>query len=195
LQTEEGDTGGSNGLSAAGAFTSIRGDEQMDDIYAINLAKTIIREGFNEGNTERVLSIYDDAFADMSFSMPSFYYSDAKDVFRARLNRLFRDYAASMKVIIIDVVVNGDRAFDWGWHVLDLTSRIDGITLQVRTRYFETWRRDTARGWIVTSFIDNLDQVPRMPEEVIQEISTSDDNLLATRQPRDLLQFSAPAKP
>src|SRR3974390_733074 len=47
----------------------------MDDVYAINLAKTILREGYNEGDPERVLSVYDDTFADMSFGMPSFYYS------------------------------------------------------------------------------------------------------------------------
>ena len=165
----------------------------MDDTYAINLAKTIFREGFNEGDTEMVLSIYDDAFADMSFGMPCFYYSDAKDVFRARLTRLFQDYVASMNVIIIDVVPNGNKALDWGWHVLDLTSRNDGTAMQVRTRYFETWRRDAQRGWVITSFIDNLDQTPRMPEEVVQEIENSNDNSLATRMPRHLLQFSAQA--
>src|SRR6266702_7441731 len=157
----------------------------MDDIYAVNLAKTIFREGFSEGDTERVLSIYDDAFADMSFGMPSFYYSDAKDVFRARLKQLFQDYTASMKVIIIDVVLNGDRALDWGWHVLDLTSKTDGSVLQVRSRYFETWRRDATRGWLITSFIDNLDRPPRMPEEVIEEIRTSEENNVATRLPPD----------
>ena len=166
----------------------------MDDIYAINLAKTIFREGFNAGDTERVLSIYADEFADMSFGMPSFYSSDAKDVFRARLTRLFRDYVASMKVIIIDVVLNGDRAMDWGWHILDLTSRADGTALQVRTRYFETWRRDATQGWLVTSFIDNLDQIPRMPEDVVQEVSNSRDNLSATRMPRDLPQCAVQAK-
>lgn len=166
----------------------------MDDIYAINLAKTILREGFDEGDTERILSVYDDSFADMSFFMPSFYYSDAKDVFRARLTRLFQDYVATMKVLIIDVVLNGDRALDWGWHILDLTSKADGTAMQVRTRYFETWRRDTRRGWVITSFIDNLDQAPRMPEEVIQEIATSDDNLSATRMLRDPPQFSVQGK-
>ncbi len=166
----------------------------MDDVYAINLAKTTLREGYNEGDPERILSVYDDAFADMSFGMPSFYYSDARDVFRARLNRLFRDYTASMKVIIIDVVVNGDRAFDWGWHVIDLTSKADGTVSQARTRYFETWRRDATRGWLITSFIDNLDQPPRMPENVIEEIRTREDNNVATRLPRDLPQFVAPEK-
>jgi hypothetical protein len=143
---------------------------------------------------ERILSVYDDGYADMSFGMPSFYYSDARDVFRARLVRLFQDYSAAMKVIIIDVVLNGDRASDWGWHVLDLKSKTDGSTLQVRTRYFETWRRDAVRGWLITSFIDNLDQPPRLPEEVIAEIATSEDNSLVTRAPRDLQQFAAPGQ-
>src|SRR5215469_6362350 len=102
----------------------------MDDVYAINLAKTTLREGYNEGDPERILSVYDDAFADMSFGMPSFYYSDARDVFRARLTRLFKDFAVSMNVLIIDVIVNGERAFDWGWHVLDLISKTDGAVSQ-----------------------------------------------------------------
>jgi len=166
----------------------------MDDVYAINLAKTTLREGYNEGDPERVLSVYDGAFADMSFGMPSFYYSDARDVYRARLNRLFSDYAVSMDVLIIDVVLNGDRAFDWGWHILNLTSKTDGIPLRVRTRYFETWRRDGKRGWLITSFIDNLDQRPKMPEDLIEEIRTSQDNGLVTRLPRDLPQFAAQAR-
>jgi hypothetical protein len=99
-----------------------------------------------------------------------------------------------MRVLIIDVVLNGDRAFDWGWHILDLISRSDGTALQVRTRYFETWRRDAHRGWVITSFIDNLDQPPRMPEELIEELASSEDNIMVTRLPRDLLQFAAPAR-
>ena len=166
----------------------------MDDVHAINLAKTILREGFNHGVAERILSVYDDSFADMSFAMPSFYYSDAKDVFRARLTRLFRDYKVVMKMMIIDVVLNGDRAFDWGWHVLDVTSKTDGTVSQVRTRYFETWRRDATRGWLIASFIDNLDQPPRMPEELIEEIESSDDDKLVTRLSRDLQQFFGPAR-
>ena len=163
----------------------------MDDVYAINLAKTTLREGYNEGDLERVLSVYDDAFADMSFGMPSFYSFDSRDVLWARLDRLFRDHAVSMTVLIIDVVLNGDRAFDWGWHILNLTSKMDGTPLQVRTRYFETWRRDAKRGWLITSFIDNLDQRPRMPEDLIEEIRTRQDNSLVTRLPRDLPQFAA----
>ncbi|SRR5216683_1518424 len=163
----------------------------MDDIYAINLAKSRFREGFNAGDEELVLSIYDDAFADMSFAMPSYYYSDAKDVFRARLKRLFRDYSAEMAVIIIDIVLNGDKAFDWGWHVLQLTPRTGGGRQQVRTRYFETWRRDATRGWVITSFIDNLDETPRLPGDVIRDIEATQSDRWITRLPYDGSQSSA----
>ena len=143
----------------------------MDDIYAINLAKTKYRDGFDNADVGQVLSVYDDGFADMSFGRPSFYYSDARDVLRAQLDRTFREYTAKMTIILIDIVLNGNWAFDWGWHVLDLTSKETGEQQQVRTRYFETWRRDPERGWLITSFIDNLDMEPRMPEDVIADFA------------------------
>ncbi len=163
----------------------------MDDIYAINLAKTRFREGFNLGEEEKILSIYDDAFADMSFAMPSFYYGDAKDVFRARLKRLFRDYSAEMAINIINVVLNGDKAMDWGWHILTLTSKTSEQTLLVRTRYFETWRRDPVKGWLITSFIDNLDQTPQLPEDLIHKLESTCSTELITRLPDDGSRSSA----
>jgi ketosteroid isomerase-like protein len=147
---------------------------EADDIYAINLAKTRYRDGFDIGDAELVLSVYDDTFADMAFGMPSFYYSDAREVFRASLERTFREYDTRMTIILIDIVLNGNKAFDWGWHVLDLTCKKTGEQSRLRTRYFETWRRDAERGWLITSFIDNEDIAPRLPEEVLEEIKYGD---------------------
>jgi ketosteroid isomerase-like protein len=163
---------------------------EMDDIYAIDVAKTKFRDSFDVGDAEQVLSVYDDAFADMSFGMPSFYYSDARDVFRACLQRIFREYSAKMTIILIDIVLNGDKAFDWGWHVLDLTSKETGEQIQVRTRYFETWRRDNKRGWLITSFIDNLDLEPRMPEDVIAAV-TCDESFTPYARLGRLPQYAA----
>ncbi len=163
----------------------------MDDIYAINLAKSRFREGFNLGDEEQILSIYDDSFVDMSFAMPSFYSCDAKDVFRARLKRLFRDYRAEMALNIINVILNGDRALDRGWHILKLTSKTSSENLLVRTRYFETWRRDAAKGWVITSFIDNLDQTPQLPEDLIHKLESTCSTALITRLPDDASQSAA----
>jgi ketosteroid isomerase-like protein len=162
----------------------------MDDMYAINLAKSRFREGFNRADEEMVLSVYDCSFCDMSFGLPSFYDSGARDVFRARLQRLFRDYRAEMAVLIIKIVLHGDTAYDWGWHVLNLSDQLSGSLRQVRTRYFETWRRDTDLGWVITSFIDNLDEAPKMPEEMIWEMQNTTSDARVTRLRENDLQFS-----
>jgi hypothetical protein len=164
----------------------------MDDIYAIDLAKSIFREGFNHGDVEQVLSVYDYGYADLSFGLPSFYTTDANDVFRARLKRLFEEFTADMSVMIIGIVLNGDKAMDWGWHHLVLTCKGTGEKHVVRTRYFETWRRDAERGWVVTSFIDNLDEEPRLPEDVIAEIETTSSQERITRFSPGPPQFAPP---
>ena len=45
----------------------------MDDIHAINLAKTEFRDGYNAGDVEQVLSVFADALTDMSDGQPSFW--------------------------------------------------------------------------------------------------------------------------
>lgn len=162
----------------------------MDDMFAINLAKSRFREGFCRADEEMVLSVYDRAFCDMSFGLPSFYNSDAREVFRARLQRLFRDYIAEMAVLITKIVMYGDTAYDRGSHVLKLTDRQCGSRHEVRTRYLETWRRDATRGWVITSFIDNLDETPKMPEDVIWEMQNTTSRARVTRLPENDLQFS-----
>jgi len=164
----------------------------MDDIYAINFAKSIFREGFNQADVEQVLSIYDDGFADMSFGVPSFFTTDSRDVFRARLKRLFEEFTVDMAVLVIDIVPNGDKAHDWGWHHMVLTKKQTNDKFVVRTRYFETWRRDAKRGWLITSFLDNLDEEPRLPEDVIAEMEKTDSFENITRISPDRPQYGSP---
>jgi hypothetical protein len=60
----------------------------MNDIYAVNAAKTELREGYNTADVDRILSVFADAFTDMSDNLPSFRSSsgpNAKTVLRARL--------------------------------------------------------------------------------------------------------------
>lgn len=163
----------------------------MDDICAINLAKSRFREGFALGDEEQILSIYADAFVDMSFGMPSFYSGDAKDVFRSRLKRLFREYNAEMAINIVEVALDGDRAMDRGLHILTLISKMSGEKLLVSTRYFEIWRRDILKGWLITRFIDNLDHTPQLPEALIHKLESTCSTAMITRLPDDDSQSAA----
>ncbi len=143
----------------------------MDDAYAIRLAKTELRDSYNQGNVERVLAVFADAYSDMSDGLASFYGAEAKTVLKHRLKKLFTRYHVELAVTIISIRIQGPLAFDWGWHRITLTPRKGGRSITTRTRYLEIWQKDAAESWKIAIFLDNLDVPPQMPpKEVLTEM-------------------------
>ena len=143
----------------------------MDDSYAIRLAKTKLRDAYDEGDLNSVLSVFADGYSDMSAGLPSFYGIEAQAVLKHRMKKLFARYHAQLAVTIISIQVQGPLAFDWGWHRLTLTPKKGGRSTTTRTRYLEIWRKGTDGKWKITIFIDNLDVPPQMPpREVLTEL-------------------------
>jgi ketosteroid isomerase-like protein len=139
----------------------------MDDAYSIRLAKTELRDAYNQGNAKRVLAVFADAYSDMSAGLASFYGSEAKAVLKHRLQKLFMRYYAELAVTIISIRVQGTLAFDWGWHKLTLTPRKGGRSITTRTRYLEIWQKDARGQWKIAIFLDNLDVPPQMPPKEV----------------------------
>ena len=130
----------------------------MDDVYQINAAKTEFREAYRTGNTERMLSVFDPAgFADMSDGRASKYGEAAKAALRTRASEMFAQYKVRLDVIIIDVVVLGETAYDYGWHEFTLIPKAGGELIRRRERYFELWKRDARGGWKISFFVNNAD--------------------------------------
>ena len=129
----------------------------MDDVFAINVAKSNYREGFTTADVERVLSAFAPEFTDMSDSRPSRYHADAAVKFRRFLAELFAEYEAKLNVIIIAISVFGNSAFDYGWHELTLTPRNGGEPVYRRTRYCELWSKQANGDWKISKFMDNQD--------------------------------------
>ena len=143
----------------------------MDDSYAIRLAKTKLRDAYNKGDVNGVLSIFGDGYSDMSAGLASFYGAEARAVLKHRLKRLFAQYDAQLAVTIISISIQGSLAFDWGWHRLTLTPKKGGRSTTTRRRYLEIWRKGTDGNWKVAIFLDNVDVPPRMPpREVLTEL-------------------------
>jgi ketosteroid isomerase-like protein len=143
----------------------------MDDAYAIRLAKTELRDAYNQGNVKGVLAVFADAYSDMSAGLASFYGTEAKTVLKHRLKKLFMRYDVELAVTIISIRVQGPLAFDWGWHKLTLTPKKGGRSITTRTRYLEIWQKDAAGQWKIAIFLDNLDVPPQMPpKEVLTEM-------------------------
>jgi ketosteroid isomerase-like protein len=129
----------------------------MDDVYAINVAKSNYREGFNTADVERVLSAFAPEFTDMSDARPSRYRADAAAKLRRSLATLFAEYEARLNVIIIAISVFGNNAFDYGWHELTLKPRKGGEPVYRRARYFELWSKQPNGDWKISKFMDNQD--------------------------------------
>lgn len=141
----------------------------MDDAYAIRLAKTTLREGYNSGDVNRILSVFSDGLGDLSTGCVSFWGLEAKAVLRHRLARMFVRYRAKLAVTIISIGASGGWAFDWGWHTLTLTPRGKGRSKKIRTRYLEIWMKEADGKWRIAIFLDNVDLPPQMPPKAVLE--------------------------
>lgn len=147
----------------------------MDTKYAINLAKTTYRKAYEQGDVEKLLSVFaTDGFTDMSEGLPSKYGQEARTVLRSRAEQLFADYIVKLNVIIIDVVIQGNTAHDYGWHEWILTPKAGGPVVQKRDRYFELWTREHDSSWRVSFFLNNTDVRERIGSSVSRWFMTEE---------------------
>lgn len=135
----------------------------MDDVHAINVARTKYQQCFARADVAGIVSLLSDAFSHMADRRPSFWGTDAKQAYSAFLRALFRGYRAEMSTVIIAVDVQGNSACDWGWQILKLTAKKKGARSRtIRERYFERWERTPNGDWKLTFFISNRDLPPAM---------------------------------
>ena len=130
----------------------------MDDIYKINVAKTELREAYETGDVDRLLSVFSpNGFTDMSEGVPNKYGPEAIATLREQTFRLLEEYSVKMTAIINRIAVTGNSAYDYGWHEFTLMPKNGGETIRKRHRYFELWNKDEAGNWTISLFINNAD--------------------------------------
>ena len=133
----------------------------MDDIYAIELAKSEFREGYSTGDVGRVLSVFAPAFIDMSAGQPGFYGPEARMQLERRLRDLFAAYKVRMFMMVAEINVVGDFATDWGWHKFWLTPYAGGVTQFLRLRYSGQWVKQNGE-WKIGFLFTAADLQPQM---------------------------------
>ena len=137
----------------------------VDDEYAISVAKTEYREGYNTADVDRLLSVFSDSLSNMSDGEPSFYGAEGKQALRLQAAKLLGQCHVEMEIIIIAITVLGDTAYDYGWHRLTLTPKSGGEQEVRRYRYCETWQKQKNGEWKIAFFISNRDFEPAMLEK------------------------------
>ena len=129
----------------------------MDDLYAVNVAKTEFREGFNLGDAARILAIADPQLVSFSDGQPSEFGESGLEALEVRLKNLFKRFTASLAVIVNEVRIEGDVAYDYGLHDLTLTPKDGGQPIHRKNRYVDIWRRNKEHHWKLWMYIDNRD--------------------------------------
>jgi ketosteroid isomerase-like protein len=143
----------------------------MNDLYAINLAKSEFRECFNLGDTSRLLAIADPDLVNFSDGQPSEFGESGLDAFKTRLTNLFGRFTAKLVVIVIEIRLQGDLAYDYGWHELTLTAKDGGEPIHRRDRYVGIWRRNKQGNWKLWMYMDNQDVPDPFAQEQIPSAS------------------------
>lgn len=129
----------------------------MDDLYAINVAKSEFRECFNLGDASRMLAIADPDLVNFSDGRPSEFGESGLHTLKTRLTHLFERFAAKLVVIVIEIRLQGNVAYDYGWHDLTLTPKQGGEPIRRRDRYVDIWRKDKEGSWKLWMYMDNQD--------------------------------------
>jgi ketosteroid isomerase-like protein len=129
----------------------------VDDLYAINAAKTEFREAFNSGDVSVLLALADPDVVNFSDGHPSEFGESGLDALRSRLAALFERFTAKLSVIVIEIRLQGDTAYDYGWHDLTLTPKDGGQPVHRRDRYVDIWRKNKEGKWKLWMYMDNQD--------------------------------------
>ena len=127
----------------------------MDDLYAINFAKTEFREAFNTGNPERLIALLDAAFVYMPEGVPTRNGTDAAEAIRAQFRELTDHYYVQLVPVIIEIRIHDRVAWDYGWQTWRKTSRDGGSQVIVKDRYVNVWRKNEGGQWKLWMYMSN----------------------------------------
>lgn len=134
----------------------------MSALYPIELAKTAFRNAYNSGDIQGVLEVFADELTNMSEGEPSFWGPEAKQAMALSLEKTFADYNARLAVVIIDINVHGDVAFEQGWYKLRLKPKNGGAESYTKYRYCERWQKQADGAWKINFVMTNKEHPPRM---------------------------------
>jgi len=140
----------------------------MDELYAINVAKSEFRDCFNFSNTSRLLAIADPELVNFSDGQACEFGASGLASLKARLENLFERCTAKLEVIVIEIRLQGNVAYDYGWHDLTLTPKGGGQPMRRRDRYVDIWRRNKEGEWKLWMYMDNRDVADAFqPEQAV----------------------------
>jgi ketosteroid isomerase-like protein len=135
----------------------------MDDLYAINFAKTEFREAFNTGDSERLIALLDLAFVYMAEGRVLTVGTDAAQAIRVEFQELTARYFLQLTLIIIEIRIQENVAFDYGLQLWRKMPRDGSPQVTARDRYVDLWRKNERGEWKLWMYTTNADVSTQLP--------------------------------
>lgn len=135
----------------------------MDDLYAINAAKTEFRDAYNNGDPEPLIAVLDPDIVYLADQRGLAIGAGAADFIRAHFADLFASYDVHLDPIIIEIRLQGSVACEYGWHQWRFTPKDGSAPFTRKDRYVDIWRKNGAGQWKLWTYIDNPDVPMEMP--------------------------------
>ncbi len=135
----------------------------MDDLYAINLAKTEFRDAYNSGDPEPLIALLDPAAVYFAENRQMAIGAGVADAIRKHITELSEQYEMRLAPIIIEIRLQGDVACEYGWHEWSFVPKNGNTPFTRKDRYVDLWRKNAAGQWKLWTYIDNIDVPMEMP--------------------------------
>ena|ERR1051325_6017057 len=136
----------------------------MDDVLAINVARTAIRDGYNNADFNLLKSVLDADLVNFADQAPCWWGEAGIDSWRHQMESLWRELSLHYTVIIIEIRIMGDTALEYGWQIFEWNPKGGGEKLRRRERYVDMWQR-RPEGWRMTVHMTNEDVPMRLASE------------------------------
>ena len=137
----------------------------MDDVYAINVARTSIRDGYNTGDADLIISVLDPGLVDFSDQEQNKFGANGIEALRRCVQKMHDEYSVKYTVIIIEIRVIGDIGLEYGWQIFELQPKSGGPPVNKRERYMDVWQR-RPEGWKLLTHCSNADVADTLVAEV-----------------------------
>lgn len=129
----------------------------MDDLYAINVAKSEFREAYNTADPARIAALADPGMVEAAHGRQWGFGVEGISKLEREMQELLRRFEVELKVIIIEIRIVGDLAYDYGWHLWRLKPRSGEAVIERKDRYVDIWKRNDKGEWKLQMYMDNPD--------------------------------------